>query len=54
MRILTVYQKLVLRLLCAILWRIIYKDMLDAGCYEDLKQTHADLINKTQDEISKH
>lgn len=53
MRIFTVYQKLVLRLLCAILWRILYKNALDAGLFKDLEQKHSDLINKAQDEIAK-
>lgn len=53
MRILTVYQKLVLRLLCAILWRSIYKRSLEADLYKDLEQTHMDLISKVQDEILK-
>ena len=47
------YQKLVLRLLCAILWRLIYKRSLEAGCYKDLEQEHANIINKAQDEIAK-
>ncbi len=53
MRILTVYQKIVLRLLCAILWRLTYKTDLNAGLYKDLKKTHSELVNKAQDEINK-
>ena len=48
-----VYQKLVLRLLCAILWRMLYKNMLESGGYKGLVQVHSDIINEAQDEIDK-
>lgn len=49
----TRYQKLVLQLLCAILWRLIYKRGLESGLYKDLEQQHSNIINKAQDEINK-
>lgn len=53
MKILTLYQKLVLRLLCAILWRLVHKNDVDSGLFSDVKRTHSDLINKAQDEVYK-
>ena len=47
------YQKFVLKLLCAILWRLIYKQAFEAGLFKDLEKTHSDLINKAIDEIEK-
>ena len=51
MRILTIYQKFVLQLLCAILGRLIGLPRYQvSGIHKKLEV----LINRTQDEIDKH
>jgi len=50
---LTTYQKLVLRLLCAILWRMVNKIYFDAKCVKDIGNRHGDLIDEARHEIDR-
>lgn len=44
----TMYQKLVLKLLCAILWQLVYKNSgYSTDAMTEITQKHRDLINET-------
>ena len=49
----TTYQKLVLRLLAVILWRLIHKDLLNSGHYRNLAAEHTKLIDSAHKEIER-
>lgn len=57
MKILSFYQKFVLRLLVTILWRLVYKDMFQSELSspedKDFKKTYQDRHLKLIDEVNK-